>query len=177
MKGTAQPIPRLDRGTAPTSAFKSGDMSALLTGGPPLGTDALCRPISARANLQSDARFCHFNLSHYGRHNVIPAGSTVQIRNPIAGNNLSSMITPVAQNLLQYFPNPTGTGVFNNFYAVAGVPIDYNELAIRIDHNITDTARIFGRFTQKWETQTSVGNLYGANDPGGPGQVSPQQPL
>ncbi len=160
-------------GTAPTDAFKSGDLSALLVGGSPLGTDALCRPIMPGQIYNPVPVSVTSTCPITEGSTVIPAGSTVQIRNPIAGNNLSSMITPVAQNLLQYFPKATGTGVFNNFYAVAGVPIDYNELAIRIDHNITDTARIFGRFTQKWETQTSVGNLYGASDPGGPGQVSP----
>ena len=56
---------------------------------------------------------------------------------------------------------------------MAGVPITFNEFVVRIDHNFTDSARIFGRFDRKGETQTSVGNLYGANNPGGPGQTGP----
>ena len=156
-------------GTAPTADFKSGNLSALLTGGAPLGTDALCRPIMP-GQIYNPVPVSAVATCATSDNTI---GQTVLVRNPIAGNSLGSMISPVSQNLLKYFPNPTGTSVFNNFYAVAGVPIDYNELVVRIDHNITDNARIFGRFTQKWETQTSVGNLYG-NDPGGPGQLSPQ---
>ena len=159
-------------GTAPTSDFKTGDMSALLTG-QNLGTDALCRPIMAGQIYNPTPVSVTSTCPITEGNTTIPAGSTVLIRNPIAGNNLSGLINPVAQNMLQYFPNPTTTAIGNNFFATSAVPIDYNELAIRIDHNITDSVRIYGRFTHKSETQTTAGDLYGANDPAGPGQVSP----
>lgn len=151
-------------GTAPDAAFKSGDLSALL--GPQIGTDALGRPILAGQIYNPNS---YQALATSGP----DAGQMVEIRDPIAGNDLSSLVTPVAQKMLQYFPSPTTSGIGNNFFATSAVPIDYNELAVRIDHNITDSARIYGRFTRKWETQTTAGRLYGANDPAGPGQVSP----
>jgi hypothetical protein len=158
-------------GTAPDTAFKTGDLSALLGG--QIGTDALCRPILAGQIYNPTPVSVTSTCPIVEGTRTIPAGSSVLIRNPIAGNNLSSLITPVAKNLLQYFPSPTTPAIGNNFFAVAAVPINYNEFAIRIDHNITDSARIYGRFTRKLETQTSSGTLYGANDPGGPGEVSP----
>jgi Carboxypeptidase regulatory-like domain/TonB dependent receptor len=159
-------------GSAPTSAFKSGDLSGLLTG-QNLGTDALCRPIMAGQIYNPTPVSVTSTCPITEGSTVIPAGSTVLVRNPITGNNLSGMVTPVAQNMLQYFPTPTTSAIGNNFFASSAVPIVYNEIAVRIDHNITDTARIYGRFTHKSETQTTAGDLYGAHDPGGPGQVSP----
>ena len=158
-------------GTAPDTAFKSGDLSALL--GQQVGTDALCRPILAGQIYNPTPVTATSTCPITEGSTVIPAGSSVLIRNPIAGNNLSGIITPVAQNMLQYFPKATTTAIGNNFFATSAVPINYNELAIRIDHNITDSARIYGRFTRKWETQTTAGTLYGPSDPAGPGQVSP----
>ena len=150
--------------TAPTTAFKSGDMSALL--GSSLGTDALGRPILAGQIYNPSA---YQALATSGPN----AGQMVEIRDPIQGNNLANMIDPVAKNLMQYFPNPTNSNQFNNFYAVQGVPITSDEYTIRIDHNLTESTRLYGRVSIKHQTQVSVGNLYGSNDPGGPGQNSP----
>src|SRR5215469_2891178 len=153
--------------TAPTTAFKNGDLSALL--GAQIGTDALCRPILAGQIYNPQSYQTTATCGPQAR----PA---VEILDPIPGNNLSGMIDPVAQNLLQYFPNPTKAGLFNNFYAVQVVPITSNEFKARIDHNITDNARIYGRISRKWQNQTSVGDLMG-NDPGGPEQLSPNRRL
>ena len=139
-------------------------MSALL--GAQIGTDALGRPIKSGQIYNPNA---YQVLATSGP----KAGQMVEIRDPIANNNLAGTIDPVAKNLLQYFPNPTNSNQFNNFYAVQGVPITSNEYTVRIDHNLTDYARLYGRISIKHQTQVSVGDLYGANDPGGPGQNSP----
>ena len=154
--------------TAPTSALKAGDLSAILGG--QVGTDALCRPVFSGQiyNPQS-----YQTTASCGS----DAGKTVYIRYPITGNNLSGMIDPVAGNLLQYFPKPTNSSQFNNFYAVQGVPITSDEFSVRIDHNLTDNIRLYGRISHKSQGQTQVGDLYGANDAGGPGQLSPNKRL
>src|SRR5579863_1689154 len=154
--------------TAPTAAFKAGDLSAIV--GTQIGTDALCRPVYAGQI---------FNPQSYQTTAACGAqtGQTVYIRDPIASNNLASMIDPVAKNLLQYFPKPTNSNQFNNFYAVQGVPITSDEFSARIDHNLTDNVRIYGRLSRKWQGQTQVGDLYGSSDPGGPGQLSPNRRL
>jgi hypothetical protein len=154
--------------TAPTTAFKSGDLSAIL--GSNIGTDALCRPIYSGQiyNPQSYKTTATCGSS---------TGQAVYIRDPIAGNNLAAMIDPVAQSILQYFPKPTSSSQFNNFYAVQGVPITSDEFSARIDHNLTDNVRLYGRLSRKWQGQTQVGDLYGANDPGGPGQLAPNRRL
>jgi hypothetical protein len=152
--------------TAPTAAFKSGDLSALL--GAQIGTDALCRPIVAGQIYNPQA---YQTTAACGSQ----AGQTVFIRDPIPGNNLSGMIDPVAKNFLPYFPAPTSSNPFNNFYRAQAVPISSDEMSIRIDHNITDNARLYGRFSRKWQNQTEIGDLYGASDAGGPGQSLPNR--
>ena len=150
--------------TTPDSAFKTGDLSGLL--GAQIGTDALCRPIYSGQIYNPQA---YQTTATCGPQ----IGKMVEIRDPIANNNLTSMINSVSKNFLPFFPAPTNSNLFNNFYAVQAVPITSDEFTTRIDHNFTQNSRLYGRFSRKWESQTSVGELYGANDPGGPGQVSP----
>jgi hypothetical protein len=152
--------------TAPTSAFKSGDLSALFgQTTQTVGTDALGRPIYAGQIYNPQA---YQTTATTGPN----AGQTVWIRDPISNNNLSALINPVSQKLLQYFPSATNSNEFDNFYAAQSVPFTSDEFTIRIDHNLTKSARLYGRFSKKLETKTGSGNLYG-NDPGGPGELNP----
>jgi hypothetical protein len=75
-----------------------------------------------------------------------------------------SRFDPVAKALLQYFPEPNlpGDSVThtNNYLSQAGFHNSTNIYLGRIDHNITDKQRIFGRFT--FDTQTyQGGNVLG----------------
>ena len=75
--------------------------------------------------------------------------------------------------MLAYWPNPTNNSISNNFAASASAPTNSNEFTIRIDHNLSDTARLYGRFSRKTEEKQVSAPLYGANNPAGPGQVNP----
>jgi len=153
--------------TMPTAAFRTGDMSALLGSG--IGTDALCRPILAGQvyNPQSYSTTATCATAN----NAV--GDTVFIRDPIAGNNLVNMIDPVSQHILGFYPAPTNTGLFNNFVATGSIPTTSNEFNVRIDHNLSDSARLYGRFSRKWETKQTEGAIYGSKNPAGPGQSNP----
>ena len=58
---------------------------------------------------------------------------------------------PVAKNLLQYFPDPNLPGDpltnTNNFISQAGNTQQIDSFLIRVDHNLTERQRIFGRFS------------------------------
>ncbi len=160
------------RATTPTSSMESGNLSNLLgaqlTGA--AGTDALCRPVYAGQiynpfTTRSVVSTCSTATS--------TAGQTVQIRDPIANNNLTSLIDPVAKAMVSYFPAPTNTGATNNFYGNVAVPTTSNEMDIRVDHNLSNSARLYGRYSRKWEAKVANAPLYGASDPAGPGQVNP----
>ena len=161
-EGLRQSNPATALDTVPTAAFRSGDLSALL--GPQIGTDALGRPIL------SGQVYNPFTTRQIG---TSASGTPIYIRDPIPGNNLSGFIDPVAKNVLAYWPNPTNNSISNNFAASASAPTNSNEFTIRIDHNLSDTARLYGRFSRKTEEKQVSAPLYGANNPAGPGQVNP----
>jgi len=82
-------------------------------------------------------------------------------RLPFAGNIIpQSRWNPIAEKLLSMFPEPNATGAVNNFgpannYISNPVePNDTNQLDLRIDHRISDSDSIFGRFS--WSNQRDV---------------------
>jgi hypothetical protein len=82
-------------------------------------------------------------------------------RVPYAGNQIPlSQQNPIAMKLLNMFPEPNTPGQFNNFgpannYVSNPVePNDTNQLDLRIDHRISDSDSIFGRFS--WSNTRDV---------------------
>ena len=161
-EGLRQGNPATLETTVPTAAFRNGDLSALLGG--QIGTDALGRPIL------SGQIYNPFSTRQIG---VDASGNPIYIRDPIPGNNLAGLIDPVAKAIEGYWPNPTNSGLDNNFASAAAAPTTSNEFSIRIDHNLTDLARLYGRFSIKHESKLVSAPFYGANNPGGPGQNNP----
>lgn len=155
--------------TTPSSAFRNGDFSALL-GAPTGTTDALCRPIVAGQiydpfSTRQVTAACGPN-----------AGKTVWIRDPIAGNNLSNSskgIDAVGQKLVSYYPKPLNNQLTNNWSATASGLDTSDEFSGRVDHNIGDKTRIYGRYSYKKESKAEAPDYFGASDPAGPGQINP----
>ena len=144
----------------PTTAFKNGDLSSLL--GAQIGIDALGRPI-----LQGQI------YNPFSTRQITVGGQTQFIRDPIPNNNLAPLMDPVAKNTVAFFPNPTNTNAANNYFASASAPTVTNEMNIRIDHNLSETKRLYGRFSKKWEYKVNAEPLFGASNPAGPGQINP----
>jgi hypothetical protein len=83
-----------------------------------------------------------------------PSGSGY-IRDAFAGNVIpKAQINPVSASLVKYFPLPNTTGNAptnaNNYYNTGGHINDINSWDIRIDHNLTSTQRIFGRYSDRF---------------------------
>ncbi|HEU0122729.1 MAG TPA: carboxypeptidase regulatory-like domain-containing protein [Bryobacteraceae bacterium] len=79
---------------------------------------------------------------------------TGSIRDQFPGNMIpASRFDAVARNVTNYFPRANqpgdpGTGR-NNFYNSGAAAINTDNADIRIDHNLTDQQRLFGRFSYR----------------------------
>jgi TonB dependent receptor len=152
-------------GTVPLPAFRNGDFSSLL--GAQVGTDALGRPI--------------FTGQLYDPFSTRVFGSSY-IRDPIPGNNLATYVSPytggtlintIGQSLINFYPTPL-TSAFSNNWSASGLLADYSdEYSGRIDHNFSDSTRIYGRFSYKKEYKDEEATFFGASNPAGPGQRNP----
>jgi len=162
-------------GTSPIPAFRTGDFSALL--GPQAMTcgaqsnqacvDALGRPI-----LQGQL---------YDPYSTRKVGG-VDTRDPIPGNNLATYVSPftggslinsIGQTLVNFYPTPLRNTLSNNWSAT-GLQADYSdEFSGRIDHNFSESTRLYGRFSHKKEYKDEEAPFFGASNPAGPGQRNP----
>lgn len=155
-------------GTVPIPAFRNGDFSSVL--GAQIGTDALCRPILAGQIYDP-----------YSTHQVTATcgpntGSTVFIRDPIAGNNLANSINgidPLGQKLVNYYPAPVPNVAGGNWTASGLAANNSNEYSARVDHNFNEATRLYGRFSRKLEFKDQSPAYFGTSNPAGPGQRNP----
>lgn len=155
--------------TTPIPAFRTGDFSALL-GAATGAKDALCRPVVAGQiydpfTTRQVTAACGPN-----------AGSTVWIRDPVVANNLthsSKGIDAVGQKLVSYYPAPLNNLLTNNWSATASGLDTSDEFSGRIDQNIGEKTRIYGRYSYKKESKAEAPDYFGASDPAGPGQINP----
>lgn len=75
------------------------------------------------------------------------ATGTGYVREPFSGNMIpSNRIDPNAVKLLDLFPLPTGSGLFNNYSASPVMKRDTNSFDARIDENISDRDQTFVTF-------------------------------
>ncbi|MBZ5652868.1 MAG: TonB-dependent receptor [Acidobacteriia bacterium] len=79
-------------------------------------------------------------------------------RTPFVGNLIpNSRLSPQAVALLQQFPNPTNTGLLNNFAAGGNGVFNNDQFNIRIDDQTTSKLHTFGRYSFANYTLTGVG--------------------
>jgi carboxypeptidase family protein len=114
--------------TVPTEAMRNGDFSALLGQG-----IRIYNPATGRAQ-----------------------GSLV-VRDPFTNNVIpSSMISPIAREVLKYYPLPNQTGDAqgrNNFFSSNPRTDDFYSLSLRFDHKLTDKQQAFVRYTRNDRTE------------------------
>ena len=93
-----------------------------------------------------------------------PANAANRIRDQFAGNRIpASLMSATSKAVNSYFPLPNTTGVTNtnanNFFGVGSSPLDKKVYGLRLDHYLTPTRRIAGRYT--WDkTVQGVPNFY-----------------
>ncbi|MGD0442323.1 MAG: carboxypeptidase regulatory-like domain-containing protein [Edaphobacter sp.] len=103
------------------------------------------------------------------------ATGTGYVRDPIKNNNITTLqpIDPTAAKIISYYPASTGSGISNNLFVAGTAPAHSNEYMARVDHNITDSARAYFRYSYKEEFKTGTPDYWGSNNPAGPGNARP----
>jgi hypothetical protein len=100
------------------------------------------------------------------------------VRDPFPMNQVPlSLFDPVAIRLLRFYPRPNRPGDpvtgANNFVTTAGLPTESDQYSVRLDQNISDNQRFFGRWSQKREAKQLSGDFFGSDNPGGLGTRAP----
>jgi hypothetical protein len=173
-EGLRQATPATFVGTMPTEAERTGDFSALL-GGATGQVDALGRPIL------SGAIYNPFSTRQTTAGVVDPmtglvATSSGYIRDPFPGNIIpTSLLDKVAEGIAtgKYWPTASNSKLVNNFLNASAAEAHSNEYSGRIDHNFSENDRLNVRWSQKYQSKINYPTYYGADDPGGPGVVAP----
>jgi Carboxypeptidase regulatory-like domain/TonB dependent receptor len=193
-EGLRQATPATFMGTMPTSLERGGNFGALLGAqARQVGTDYLGRPIFAGeiynpfstrqvtcggvdsvtgdtvsncpgSAKPGDVEFIRDPVSGNiatgtGVTNIIPAGLTDQIASSIATG--------------KFWPTPQSSALFDNFTNASAAAAHSNEYSARIDYNFSNNDRVYGRWSQKYQSKINSPTYYGAADEGGPGVVAP----
>jgi hypothetical protein len=127
--------------TVPIEAWRNGDFSDLKNGnGQPV---IIYDPDTVTA--QTDA-----------------TGVSYFTRQPLAGNRVpAARITPFAKALLKYWPAPNAVPTnpytySSNFFNTGGAGSRVDQFDIRLDHNISDKFKVWGRGSYKLNESTPI---------------------
>ena len=181
-EGLRQSSPVNNTFTVPTAQMKTGDFSQLLTGALVTNNGALVLDpfgntiqVNQLFNPYTGRVLTNGTLDPtVGKVVSCPGGTpTCYYRSPFPNNNIASAINPVGAKLISYYPTPNIGGTSNNLFASASAPDTSDEYLIRVDHNLSAATRIYFRFASKHEQKTNSPTYYGADDPGGPGNIRP----
>lgn len=90
---------------------------------------------------------------------------------PFPGNVIpTSRFNPVSQRILEFFPNPnfgsTDRAAASNFRDNRRNDLSSDQWDVRLDHQFTPRHSMFGRYTQKLTSTSSLNNLTLPNDTG-----------
>lgn len=127
--------------SVPTSLQRNGDFSQTLT-----GAGALVQvfdPFSTRTD---------------------PANPSNRIRDQFPGNVIpANRLSPTARAVNDFYPQANAVGVTNtnanNFFGVGSSPLDKRIYGLRLDHYLSPTRRVAGRYTYD-KTVQGVPNFY-----------------
>ena len=133
--------------TLPLQSWKNGDFSDLL--GSPVGTDAEGRPILSGA-IYNPFTTRYVTAGQMDPVTGLTPTASGYIRDAFAGNIIpQSLWDPIAKKLVGYWPQAQTQALFNNF-AISGTETAYSmPIDTRIDHNLNDNMRVFGKFAWK----------------------------
>ena len=98
----------------------------------------------------------------------LSASASGYVRDPFPGNLIPiQRVDPRAAALLNLYPAPTTTNIYNNYTTNSYSRGDANQFDLRIDHHMSDRNQVFGRFSFFDNPQLQVGPFPGYADGGG----------
>src|SRR5579863_7442774 len=127
--GTNQKIAANGFFTVPTDDQRQGNFSAYTTGA---NATTIYNPLTGNADGTNRQPFAN---------NVIP----------------SALISPIAQKLQAYFPEPNLPGIANNYYASGGPILDRYQVDGKLNWNRTDKHTIYAKYGRMWATSGGQG--------------------
>ncbi len=86
---------------------------------------------------------------------TLPGGGTTECRTAFGTNQNPTNVIPagrlstVAKALVAYYPKPTTNDVFSNYTQLSLKPITNTTYSLRIDHNFSDKAKIWGSYNTR----------------------------
>ncbi|MBZ5725306.1 MAG: carboxypeptidase-like regulatory domain-containing protein [Acidobacteriia bacterium] len=141
--------------TVPTVAEKNGDFSRTLNTANVLGTN----PCDGTPIFQGQI----FDPS------TTRTVNGVQCRTAFAGNKINpGLISPIAQKILTFYPDPLNANAINNYSLAFHFPILDTSMSVRIDQNISSKSKLFFTYNSRDNTRTSVTPVF--DTPGGNGR-------
>ena len=161
--------------SVPTADMRTGNFESQL--GAQIGTDALGRPVLS-GQIYDPFTTRAIKVGELDTlTNRMPTASGF-IRDPIVGNIIpGTLLDPVAQNIIPFWPSPTGPGSgineVDNFAATGALTGLMDAYTVRIDHTISDKSSLFGRWSRKRIISTNAGAFFGEDNPGGNEAVAP----
>jgi hypothetical protein len=171
--------PAISTFTVPDANFRAGNFSEILgaQGTDSKGNlvfDALGRPVYV-GQIYDPRSVRPITKGQPDSKTGILASQTGYIRDPIPNNIITSVgvIDPTAAKLVSYYPTPTSGGTSNNLSVSGTAPANSDEYLMRVDHNLTDAARLYFRYSYKREFKTGTPNFWGDTNPAGPGNARP----
>jgi hypothetical protein len=138
--------------TVPLAQWRQGDFTGLKNAN---GLDIqLYNPYSTRPDFTRDP----FRCDSSGNPIALEPNKT-QIGGTACNKIPAALISPVARNLVQFWPlpNTTPTNQFtqaNNYTAAGVAPADNDRIDARVDHNFTSKWRMFTRFS--WSDESNL---------------------
>jgi hypothetical protein len=98
----------------------------------------------------------------------LSASTTGYVRDPFPGNKIrANRVDPVAAALLNLYPVPTTSSIYNNYTTNSYSRGDANQFDVRVDHYLSDRNQVFGRFSYFINPQLQFGPFPGNADGGG----------
>lgn len=152
-EGLRRTVPRQFTSTVPTQAFRNGDFSGSLGA-------FICRNTTTGATVTNQSVGCPTGATPVtvtNTNNQIIQAQVGQLfrQSTVAANRLAfagniiptSEFDPAARAILALLPQPNLPGSQRNYFVNSSDTVNTNQGTLRIDHNFTENARIFGRYS------------------------------
>ena len=154
-QGTRQLVGRVRTSTVPTFANRSGDFSTNL-GALLYRTTSGAVTTTATGNTPITVTDTNNNQIQVRQNQIFrPSDKRAYAGNIIPATDFDA----TARILLNRFPLPTIAGAANNYTRIADETQNQDQFDVRIDHNTSDSGRIFGRYSHAKEFSDPVAPL------------------
>jgi len=154
--------------TVPTALERSSgytNFSELLSQGPP---PASCMQNPSQSGCVMDALGRGYTLGQVFDPSTTRGAGSGFVREPFAGNMIpANRLDANAIKLLNLFPAPNNSGLFNNYSSNPVVNNDTDQFDVRVDHNFSSKDSAFGRLSYVRNPEIIPGPFGGIAD-GGP---------